>query len=366
MLTSILERGSWIIMKFGMPLVFFYHLLHVSVFFNTAAEDAAGLEKWGNVALAPMQYFFEGKKAIITEEGNYQLIRRFDYDNHFFVKTAASCAALPISITVGAALKSTAYLFPATRNRANKLYATAHSRKVVSNHNYYKSIGMTISDYSRAEKIAPPKWKRHPKAENRLETDAKALKEIVRILSKHNIPFWLDCGSLLGTYQYGGAIPNDWDIDIAVLMKDFENIKNALQELDPKKYVVQDWSGRAHPKSYLKVLVHESGGMIDLYNFAINEEKQEVHTFLSNEHNIFLPTDWRIRELRYTRPMPYSHVFPLKKALFEGIEVPVPGEAEKYLQVFYGENLAPASLYNPSTGKYEKDPSHPYWQLSSN
>jgi hypothetical protein len=366
MLTSILERGSWIIMKFGMPLVFVYHLLHVSIFFNTAAEDASGLERAGNIALAPMQYFFEGKKGVVSEDGQYQLIRRFDYDHHFFVKTAASCALLPLSITVGTTLKSAAYLSPETRERAKRLYETAHSRKVFSNLPYYQSIGMEVNDYRKAEPIDPPKWKRHPKAEHRLETDVQALREIVRILSKHNIPFWLDCGSLLGSYQYGGAIPNDWDIDIAVLMKDFDNIKNALQELDPEKYVVQDWSGRARPKSWLKVYVHESGGLIDLYNFAIDEENKQVHTLLSNEHNIFMPTDWRERELRYTKPMPFTYVFPLKKAYFEGIEVPVPGQTEKYLQVFYGENLAPASLYNPTSGKYEKDLSHPYWQLSNN
>ncbi|NGX46808.1 MAG: hypothetical protein K1000chlam3_00172 [Chlamydiae bacterium] len=368
MLTAILERGSWFIFKVGMPLVYFYHLILTSIFFNTAAEDAHGLEKWGNVALAPMQYFFEGKKAISIKNENgettYQLIRRFDYDKHFFAKMAASCAALPLSIPIGTTLKSLAYLSDETKERASRIYSAMHSTKVLSNLEFYKSIGMQVENYREAEMIAAPKWKRHPNAKNRLEIDAKALKEIVRILSKHEIPFWLDCGSLLGAYQYGGAIPNDWDIDIAMFMVDFENVKNALQELDPKKFVVQDWSGRARPKSYLKVYVHESGGMIDLYNFAIDEKKKQVHTLLSNEFNIFIPKDWTSRELRYTHPMPFSYVFPLKKALYEGIEVPVPGHVEEYLSVFYGENLAPAKVYNESTGKYEKDLTHPYWQLA--
>ncbi len=369
MLTTLLERGSWFIAKIGMPVVFFYHLLLTSVFFNSAAEDAHGLEKWGNIALAPMQYFFEGKKAIPIEDENgqmtYQLVRHFDYDHHFFLKTAASCTVLPVSFVVGGTLKSLAYLSDETKQRAHQIYASAHSTKIHANTEYYKSIGMQMDDYRLAEMIPPPKWEKNPNVENRLEADAKALKEIVRILSKHNIPFWLDCGSFLGAYQYGSVIPNDWDIDIAVLLPDFENVKHALQELDPEKFVVQDWSGRALPNSYLKVFVHESGGMIDLYHFVIDKEKKEIHTILSNEFNIFLPDDWRIREMRYSAPMPFSYVFPLKKALFEGIEVPVPGQVEKYLGVFYGENLAPAKLYNEVTGKYEKDPTHPYWQLST-
>ncbi len=363
MLTSILERNSWIIYKLGMPLVFFYHLLISSVLWNTAADDAHGIEKLANTALAPVQYFFDGKNAILLDDGTYQLERRFDYDNHFFIKAAASATALPFSIVVGGALKSASYLFSETRERSEKLYSAVHSRAIHSNLNYYQSIGMQVEDYRDAEHIAPPKWKRQPNTENRLKSDTDALESIVAILSKHEIPFWVDCGSCLGCYQYGGSIPGDWDIDIAILSTDFHNVKNALQDLDPKQCVVQDWSSRARPETYLKVYVCESGGMIDIYNFAIDEEKGQVHTILSNEFNIFLPTSWVNSEKRYVKPISFDFVFPLKKATFEGIEVPVPGNVEKYLQNFYGENLAPARIYNEISGCYEKDPSHPYWQM---
>ncbi len=345
-----------------MPLVYFYHLLIASVFLNTAAEDAQGLEKLANTALIPMQYFFEGKTAIPTPDGTYTFERRFDYDHHFFAKTAASTVALPFSLVIGSTLKSLSYLSPSTKERAAHIYAAAHSTNVSSNLDYYQSIGMQVEDYRDAPLIDPPRWERQAGAENQLLGDVEALQEIVRILSKHNIPFWIDCGSCLGAYQYGGAIPGDWDIDVAVLVPDFENVKNALQELDPKKFIVQDWSGRANPKTYLKVYIHETGGMIDLYHFAVDAEKTEIHTLFSNEHNIFSPTDWKEREKRYTVPMAFSTVFPLKKALFEGIEVPVPAQTEHYLQAFYGENLAPARVYSEITGNYEKDLSHPYWK----
>ncbi len=366
MLTSILERNSWIIYKFGMPLVYFYHLIISSVFLNTAADDAKGLERLANNALAPMQYFFEGKRAIpvIDENGTtrYLLERRFDYEHHFFIKAAVSTTTLPLSLVVGTALKSLAYLSSETKERAQRLYAAVHSREVRSNLDYYHSIGMQVEDYRNGESIDPPQWTSHPGIKLKLGGDLEGLKAIVEILSAHNIPFWVDCGTCLGCYQYGGAIPHDWDIDIAILQKDFHNIKNALQELDPEKYVVQDWSGRAHPESYLKVYVRESRGIIDLYNFVIDEENQQIHTLLSNEFNIFSPKSWVEREKHYTVPMDFETVFPLKKATFEGIEVPVPQNIKRYLQAFYGENLAPARLYDPKTGKYEKDLTHPYWQ----
>jgi len=367
MFTFLLERGSWIIYKIGMPLVFFYHLVLTNTFLNTAAEDAHGIEKWANAALTPVQYLCEGKVAVPCKDlqGNiyYKLERRFDYDNHFYVKTAASIATLPFSITVGSLLKGAAYLSSETKERAYKIKNTFHPSRIVSNLPKYEKIGMEMGDFKTAEMIAPPKWSRQPGMKQRLATDIEALKEIVAILNKHNIPFWLDCGSCLGTYQYGGAIPHDWDIDMAVLLDDFTNIQHALTELDSEKYVVQDWSSRGHEKSYLKVFIRESGGMIDLYHFAIDEENQSVYTLFSNDSNIFMPEEWKIRERRYTTPIPFAHIFPLKKALFEGIEVAVPGNTKEYLQTFYGENLAPAKLYNEITGQYEKDLSHPYWDI---
>lgn len=367
MLTMILERGSWFIAKFGMPLVFFYHLIHTNIFLNVAAQDAKGLEKAANCALIPMQYFFEGKKAfpIVDEHGKitYYLERRFDYKEHFFLKIASSTATLPLSIFVGSTLKALAYLSSETRERSKCIRTVMTIPKIQSNVEYYRSIGMNIKDFKEASWIDLPKYKKHPNADHRLAPDADALREIVRILHKYNIPFWVDCGTCLGTYQYGGTIPGDWDIDIGILKTDFRNVKQALQELDTKKYIVQDWSGRARPESYLKVYVRESGGMIDIYNFGFDVEKKTIFTILSNEYNIFLPSSWKKRELRYTVPMPFDYIFPLKKGSIEGIEVPVPGNIVKYLQMFYGENLAPARIYNEITKQYEKDFSHPYWKM---
>lgn len=367
MLTAILERNSWLIAKLGMPLVYFYHLIISSVFFNTAAEDATGLEKIANQALIPFHYFFEGKTAIpmVDENGTlyYKLKHSYDYEDHFFTKTAVSCTLLPFSVVVGGTLKSLSYLSSETRDRAMRMALARHETRLSLNTEYYKKIGLEVEDFREAPFIDPPQWKKRPESIDKLKDDCDALKEIIRILSKHQIPFWLDCGSCLGTYQYGSSIPNDWDIDMAILLPDFENVKNALEELDPEKYIALDWSGRDFPNSYLKVYIRESGGMIDIYNFVVDEEKKEVHTLFSHENNIFFPKSWKIREKRYTTPMPFDYVFPLKRAIFNGIEVPVPGNTKKYLQVFYGENLAPARIYNEVTGNYEKDLTHPYWQL---
>ena len=204
--------------------------------------------------------------------------------------------------------------------------------------------------------------KRRPGDENHLEEEKEALAEVFRILKKHNIPCWVDCGTCLGAFRYGGIIPWDLDIDVAVLEPDFENVSRALNELDKNRFVVQDWSSSCLPNTYLKIYVKGGSTLIDIYHFAIHPQTRQVQYILSQEHNIFLPQSWRIRERRFTVPIDFDTVFPLKKALFDGVEVYVPNKTAKYLQTFYGENLDPAKVYDESTCRYEKDLSHPYWQ----
>lgn len=368
LLNSLLDRSATFIMQLGMPLVYFYHLIFTSITFTTAAEDATGLEKVANQLLTPIYFLLDGKTAVSHYDlaGNryYQLEHRFEYTHHFFMKTTVSYATMPLSLAVGIPLKLISLGFPESNQHHREIAAAIHSTAIHLNNNTYRQIGMDLrDDFTQGERITAPE---HPRQEGETEPracDVEALREIVRILGNKQIPFWVDCGTCLGAYRHGGMIPHDWDIDIALFAADFHNVKHALQQLDPEKYAIQDWSGRNKPDTYLKVFVRESGFLIDLYNFGFDEEKKELFTILSNEFNIFLPKTWKIREKRYTTPMPFENVFPRKVALFESVEVPVPGKTEAYLQVFYGEDLSPVRVWNPETRTYDKIEDHPYWQL---
>jgi hypothetical protein len=362
MLNALLSRISTLLIKLGMPLVYVYHLLCTSFFLNVSDANAPFLEKTANTALIPFQYLFEGKVAF-SAGNTYHFENRFDYTNHFFTKTACAITLLPLSLPVGTFLKACCYLSPETRRHAAQIQEAWHHPEVHSNVEMYKTVGIAINDWTSADWIDKPQYKRREEQEQNLKADIEALRCIVDLLEEAHIPFWMDCGSCLGAYRYGGVIPWDWDIDLAILAPDFDNVRSVLSALDPEKYALQDWSGRDKPKTYLKVYVKESQNLIDIYHFGFDPQKQQLFTILSNELNIFLPLSWKIRELRYTAPMPFSYVFPLKRALFEGIEVPVPCQITAYLQTFYGKNLAPAKLYNEITQEYEKDPTHPYWQL---
>ncbi len=346
---------------FGMPVVTAYHLLTGNVFLNTSAQDATGFEKAGNLVLTPVQYLLCGKAA--TPEGEtYRLDEQFDYRNYLAFKSTVSLLSLPVSLPIGSCLKGLAYLSQATRDRHAKVVSAINSVKISSNLDLYRHLGIPLS--STPTPIPSPQYQRRPGEESVLAQEKELLCQIVSLFNENQIPYWVDCGTCLGAYRYGGAIPWDKDIDMAVLLPDFQNVMRVLNQLDPEKYHVQDWSNRCLPKTYIRVYIKENRNHIDIYHYAIDPEKRTLTYILSNEESSFMVESWKIRERRFKFPSSFDTIFPLRKAQFDGIEVSVPNQTEKYLQERYGENIGPIKIYNEATGEYEKDLSHPYWQLS--
>jgi len=348
------------IIYMGLPVVAAYHLVCSNIFLNTAAQDAEGFEKAGNMVLAPVQFLMAGKIAL-QDQGKYQIQQRFDYHHYLPYKSTAAVFSLPISLPLGSLLKGIGYFSEATRLRHDAIQAALESKEVHPNIDYYRTLGLSIVETEKV--LEPPQHTRRAGDENALKLEKALLKDIAHLLKANQIPFWVDCGTCLGAYRYGGAIPWDGDIDVAVLLPDFDNVMHALNGLDKTKYQVQDWSNRCRPKTYIRVYIYENRNFIDIYHFAIDPEKKTLTYILSNEFSSFMVDTWVIRESRFKVPSSYDTIFPLKKAYFDGIEVYVPNKTKEYLQERYGENISPVKVYNELTGQYEKDPSHPYWQL---
>lgn len=58
------------------------------------------------------------------------------------------------------------------------------------------------------------------------------LKEFGRICHKHDIPYWLDFGTLIGAVRHGGFIPWDDDIDVGMMRKDIDTLAKVMAEED--------------------------------------------------------------------------------------------------------------------------------------
>ena len=80
------------------------------------------------------------------------------------------------------------------------------------------------------------------------------LEEIDRICNKHNIPYWLDGGTLLGAVRHRGFIPWDDDIDIAMRLEDVQRfVQIAPKELKSGLFLQTKESDPDNNKPIIKV-----------------------------------------------------------------------------------------------------------------
>lgn len=352
------------VLLIGLPIVHLYHLLCSNIFLNTSAQDAKGMEWVGNMVLMPYQYFFVGQEAIPTNDPDipYYLIHKFQYDDSWKFKTISSLILLPQSIALGTLCKGIAYLSKDTSERHEAIRKSIYLPVVKLHKNDYRKVGISLDGEIKKIK-KKSNFIRREGDENNLSKDKEVLKEVIEILEMEQIPYWVDCGTCLGVFRYEGVIPWDNDIDIAILQPDFDNVKRALRKLDPNRYAVLDWSSRDKPKSFLKVYLKGTDVLLDIYNYRINEGNNSFEYILSNEDNVFMSEEWRHRERKYKTAVPFDLIFPLKKALFDGIEVSVPNKIEEYLKLRYGENLDPIMIFDKESNSYINDPNHPYWKF---
>ena len=71
--------------------------------------------------------------------------------------------------------------------------------------------------------------------------ELELLTEVDRICRKHDIPYCIIAGTLLGAKRHGGFIPWDDDADVALLREDYVRFREACKtELDPAKFYFQD------------------------------------------------------------------------------------------------------------------------------
>ena len=155
---------------------------------------------------------------------------------------------------------------------------------------------------------------------------------IARNLEREGITYWLDAGTLLGSWREGKIMEHDNDVDIAYLKPQQGQILEILRRVLPSNFTVNthgSYNENIIVKGPFKGKDMSSG--LDLYGY------QDKGNFLQIQD--------------YSKPMPKSWVFPLKVGKLSGIEFSTPANTKDYLELNYG-NLAENAHYDPKTHLY--------------
>ena len=237
------------------------------------------------------------------------------------------------------------------------------------------------------------------------------LVEVDRICKKHDIPYWLSSGTLIGAVRHDGFIPWDDDLDIEMMRKDYQRLMEVLPQELPSWLALQtDETDSAYFFFYAKVRDRRSR-LLELtgYDRIWKEQGVYIDIFPLEQHPIWLHklTEktvghmykvWRtstddtkaIRQVRrifqlnnrlvfpclrallplanssssvitsgmgipFHNPRYAKDIFPLSTHVFEGHEFPIPGNADALLHRLYGDymQLPDLTKLSPHVDKLE-------------
>lgn len=219
------------------------------------------------------------------------------------------------------------------------------------------------------------------------------LDAIDTVCRRHNIPYWLSSGTLIGAARHGGFIPWDDDLDIEMLKADYDKLlpllatelpeRFALQshDTDPNYFLtyakVRDKSTRMEENPPYGRIFKEQGVYVDIFpmehvprifDWAAGHLHGQIYNQLNNHS---LTPDTQVRRVRriydintryifpamrfmsrfigrrkYLLPSfgtPHfglrvlNEIFPLREMMFEGRLLPVPNDTDAVLRRIYGD-----------------------------
>lgn len=100
------------------------------------------------------------------------------------------------------------------------------------------------------------------------------LVEVDRVCRKHNIPYWIEYGTLLGAVRHGGFIPWDDDLDIAMMKEDYNRFLAIAPKELPKYYFVQNHKTEEYfPQPFTKIVDKRTKTIDGTMGFSQNKRK---------------------------------------------------------------------------------------------
>ena len=219
------------------------------------------------------------------------------------------------------------------------------------------------------------------------------LLELDKICQKHDVPYWLSSGTLIGAMRHNGFIPWDDDLDVEMMRSDYLRLMDILPHELPDWMALQDnstdpsyfnhYAKLRDRRSFLEESINydrclkERGIYIDI--FPLEKQVRWVH-ILSEKTTGHMYKVWRTSKndekslpkvlfifkfnqrwvypilrclcrmagskvitsglgIPYHNPRYEKDIFPLTTHEFEGHQLPVPHDSDHLLRGIYGDYM---------------------------
>ena len=170
-------------------------------------------------------------------------------------------------------------------------------------------------------------WQKHPTLDRMnchqaRQEMALALRDITQALDASGVPYWINCGTLLGWYRDGDFICGDNDVDIAVDIEDVPRLKPFMMKLPHFKVKTRYYKGvpqglQIYKRHFLARIVYA-----DVY---FTRRVGNSVEFDGGRHGkvSFKATD----------------IYPLRRVQWKGCTIGVPADPSAWLAANYGPNF---------------------------
>lgn len=175
------------------------------------------------------------------------------------------------------------------------------------------------------------------------------------VFDAYKLTFFLDSGTLLGSYRTGSVIPHDQDADMGMDVKSIDFLRNNPIAF-PSKYELHVHNSTLHPQGTrfdglpAKVVHKASGLYMDIFEYIDGTKTGLFEGVLGTKSRAKvtgpLPSDCfgscyacpHVGPGKWQFQVPYDWIYPLQDCAFGGRTLKCPAQPEKYLQHMYGSD----------------------------
>lgn len=195
----------------------------------------------------------------------------------------------------------------------------------------------------------------------RLEDQVKAgkvkyaLSKLAYVLNQHGVEYWLEGGTLLGTYRHGKFIPWDDDVDITIPIKYHSALFNLVKR-DANQYgisVMESWISDKYEyykpiTAYMQKVApriantHAGDGWCGTRGYFNQAWYQGLKIDIWMAFPVVLDNKVLYSNAGGDTLFPRNEVFPLKPCNFEGTQYTCPQRTHAYLQRVYKDIATPS------------------------